>query len=63
MYNDKHTISIKEAAALIGIGQSTAYTAAKNGTFPVPVIRVGSRYVVPAEPLKTLLGISTTEAS
>ena len=45
------------AAAALGIGKSSAYTAA-NGTFPCRVIRVGSRYVVPTAGLKAVLGLS-----
>ncbi|WP_434158787.1 DNA-binding protein [Rhodococcus sp. BGS-1C] len=46
------------AAAALGIGKSSAYTAAANGTFPCRVIRVGSRYVVPTAGLKAVLGLS-----
>ena len=35
------------AASIFGIGRAQAYELAKNDDFPVPVIRVGSRYRVP----------------
>jgi hypothetical protein len=34
------------AAAILGIGRSTAYALAATGDFPVPVLRVGRRYRV-----------------
>ncbi|WP_290704169.1 DNA-binding protein [Gordonia sp. UBA5067] len=49
---------IVTAAAAFGIGTSTAYAAAQNGTFPTRVIKVGSRYVVPTADLKAALGLS-----
>lgn len=51
------TLTLPEAAALLGISRSTAYHAAAADKFPVPVIRVGSRYVVPTKPLLDLLGL------
>ena len=35
------------AASIFGLGRALAYELAKNDDFPVPVIRVGSRYRVP----------------
>lgn len=51
------TISIRDAAPLLGISASTAYAAVRAGTFPVPVIHIGGRIVVPTAPLRKLLGI------
>lgn len=50
-------VSLPDAGKALGIGQSSAYAAAKNGTFPVPVIRIGGRYTVPTAPLRKLLGL------
>jgi len=58
---DSPTISIRDAAPLLGISTSTAYAAVKAGTFPVPVIHIGSRISVPTAPLRKLLGIDTDE--
>ena len=49
------TCTVEEAARLLGIGRSLAYEAVRQGTFPVGVIRVGSRYLVPLAPLERLL--------
>ncbi|WP_301925161.1 helix-turn-helix transcriptional regulator [Corynebacterium glaucum] len=54
-------ISLSEAASLLGIGRSTAYNYAREGNFPVPVFRVGSRYVVPTRPLLEALGLNREE--
>lgn len=48
------------AARALGIGKSTAYAAARAGTFPVRVLKVGSRYVVPTADLRTALGLTPT---
>jgi predicted site-specific integrase-resolvase len=45
------------AAAILGIGRSTAHALARAGEFPVPVIRVGHRYRVPVAPILQLLGL------
>ncbi|GAA3344818.1 hypothetical protein GCM10020358_49580 [Amorphoplanes nipponensis] len=47
---------IETAASVLGIGRTTAYTLARSGDFPTPVIRVGRRYVVAVEGLLTVLG-------
>jgi excisionase family DNA binding protein len=50
---DAATISIDEAASIIGVGRNQAYAAAKRGE--LPVIRVGKRYLVLKAALKRLL--------
>lgn len=37
------TISLAEAALILGIHKSTAWAFVQAGTFPVPVVRVGTR--------------------
>lgn len=51
------TTTLRAAADLLGISKSSAYAAARNGTFPTKVIQIGGRYVVPTKPLLDLLGI------
>lgn len=53
------TMSIRDAAPLLGVSASTAYAAVRAGTFPVPVIHIGGRIVVPTAPLRKLLGIDS----
>ncbi|MCC8929745.1 DNA-binding protein [Rhodococcus sp. I2R] len=48
---------IPTSCRALGISPSSGYAQAKKGEFPVRVIRVGSRYVVPTAGLLDLLGI------
>jgi predicted DNA-binding transcriptional regulator AlpA len=48
-------VSADEAFAFLGIDRTTGYRAILENTFPVPVIRVGRIYRVPAVPLRRLL--------
>ncbi len=51
------TTDIETAGLILGIGRSRAYTLAKSGEFPVPLIRVGRSYIVPVPAILHLLGI------
>ena len=51
----KQTLNLPEAAAVLGISRNLAYTLAREGKFPVPVISLGRRLVVSREALKRLL--------
>ena len=50
------TTSVATAGAIIGVGRSRAYQLAKTNQFPVSVLRVGRRYLVPTTALLALLG-------
>jgi hypothetical protein len=50
------TTDIGTAAAILGIGRTKGYQLAKEGAFPVAVLRIGRRYVVPVPCLLKLLG-------
>jgi excisionase family DNA binding protein len=54
------TLDAVEAAVLLGISKSHCYhTIIEEGTLGgLPVIRVGSRIKIPAEPMRKLLGIT-----
>jgi hypothetical protein len=47
---------VETAASILKIGRTNAYELAKAGAFPVKVIRIGRRYVVPVQPILALLG-------
>ena len=49
----KRTISIQEAAKVLGIGRDQAYNAARLGQ--IPTIRIGRRLLVPVPALERLL--------
>ena len=48
------TISVEEAAALLGVSRSAAYRAAKAGQ--LQTFRMGRRLLVPTAPLLRMLG-------
>jgi hypothetical protein len=41
------TTNIKTAATILGIGRTKAYELARTGNFPIKILRVGRRYLVP----------------
>jgi hypothetical protein len=47
---------VETAGAILGIGRTKAYELTKTGRFPVRVLRIGRRYVVPIPEILTLLG-------
>lgn len=51
----RQTCSVAEAAVALGLGRSTAYKAARDGT--LPVLRVSHRLLVPTAKLAAMLGI------
>lgn len=48
-------VTADEAFAELGIDRTTGYRAIQEGTFPVPIIRVGRCIRVPVAPLMRLL--------
>ena len=48
-------LTAEEAFAELGIDRGTGYKAIRDGTFPVPVIRVGRIIRVPTAALRRLL--------
>ena len=53
---DPLTVTVEEAAVLLGISRSTAYELATRGD--LPTIRMRRRILVPAAALGQLLGVS-----
>jgi len=54
------TLSVEEAAQLLGLGRSAAYAAARRGE--IPSRRLGRRVIVPVPALLEWLGVSTPAA-
>ena len=50
---EKLTLSIEEAAKLLGIGRNLCYERVKTGE--IPVIKIGRRLLVPRRALEKLL--------
>lgn len=53
------TVSVDEAAAILGVSRGSAYAAVRAGT--IPSVRVGRRLLIPTARLAALLGLSTAE--
>ena len=53
------TLTIEQAAELLGVSARTAYRAAAAGE--IPTLRLGRRRLVPTPRLLTLLGAAPTE--
>lgn len=54
------TTDLLTAASVLRIGRTKAYQLAAAGRFPVPVVRVGHRYVVAVGHLLHVLGLDTS---
>ena len=54
------TISVEEAAALLGLGRTAAYEAARRGE--IPSRRLGRRVIVPVPALLDWLGVAAPAA-
>ncbi|TWS20984.1 helix-turn-helix domain-containing protein [Tsukamurella asaccharolytica] len=53
---------LRTAARALGIGKSMAYRLADQGKFPCPIMRIGSRWVVPTAGLRAALGLTEATA-
>ncbi|MBN1174992.1 MAG: helix-turn-helix domain-containing protein [Micromonosporaceae bacterium] len=51
------TTDLVTAASVLGIGRTTAYHLARTGQFPVPLRRVGRRYLVAVAHLLHAVGL------
>lgn len=51
-------VNLPTAARALSLGLTSAYVMAKQGQFPVPLIKVGGQYRVRRADLMTLLGVS-----
>ncbi len=58
---ERETLTVEEAAQVLGIGRSCAYEAARQGQ--IPVVRVGRRFVVPRAALEEFLQGKDLEGS
>lgn len=58
---DRKTLSVPEAAEVLGIGRSAAYQAARTGE--LPTIKIGRRVLVPMVALDRLLGRAEANAA
>ena len=49
---------VETAAEVLGVGRTLAYDLVKTRQFPIPVVRLGRRIIVPVPELLALLGAS-----
>ena len=49
------TVSIEEAARMLGIGRTTAYQLARAGAFPARIFKIGSGWKVSRHSLELLI--------
>lgn len=57
---DRAVVSAEEAFAELGIDRSTGYKAIRDGTFPLPVVKIGRLIRVPTVALRQLLQLDDT---
>ena len=50
---ERQTLTVEEAARVLGIGRNSAYEAVRRGE--IPAIRIGKRFVVPWVALERML--------
>jgi excisionase family DNA binding protein len=53
-WRDRATVTVEQAAPILGVGRSTAYILARTGE--LPTLRLGRRFVVPVATLRRMLG-------
>ncbi len=59
----KTTVTVPEAARMLGISRNLAYQLAQDGALAgVPVIRLGRRMVIPRTPFLRALGLEDKPA-
>jgi hypothetical protein len=51
------TTDVETAGAILGVGRTKAYELARTGQFPVKVLRIGKRYLVPVPAILRLLDL------
>jgi excisionase family DNA binding protein len=52
-------LDLAHAAALLGVGRTTAYRLVHDGQWPTPVLRLGRLIKIPTQPLLALLAGTT----
>ncbi len=58
---ERLTLTVAEAARLLGLSRGAAYAAVKNGQ--LPVLRIGKRLLVPRRALERLLDKGNNEGA
>jgi excisionase family DNA binding protein len=56
-------LDLVQAAALLGVGRTTAYRLSHDGQWPTPVLRLGRLIKIPTQPLLELLAGTTRDVA
>jgi excisionase family DNA binding protein len=56
-------LDLVQAAALLGVGRTTAYRLVHDGQWPTPVLRLGRLIKIPTQPLLELLAGTIRETA
>ena len=56
MENSRQTVTVPEAANILGIGRSGAYEAVRHGQ--IPALKIGHRILVPIAALERMLEVT-----
>lgn len=56
------TVSIPEAARVLGVSRGTGYALARRGEFPTRLLKLGAQWRVPTADLRALVGIEDADA-
>ena len=56
-------LDLIQAAALLGVGRTTAYRLVHDGQWPTPVLRLGRLIKIPTQPLLELLAGATRDTA
>jgi excisionase family DNA binding protein len=53
--SDRRTLTVDEAAPILGISATTLYRTIERGECPIPVLRIGARVLIPKDALDLVL--------
>jgi excisionase family DNA binding protein len=56
-HEPRATVDVATAAEILGVNKLTLYDAIRRGDSPVPVIKVGRRYLISKSELDRVLGV------
>ena len=54
--------NVETAGSIFGLSRTQSYESVRTGQFPVPVVRIGRRIVVPVAPILAALGLEARVA-
>ncbi len=54
-HSARRTLTVDEAAPILGISATTLYRAIERGECPIPVLRIGTRVLIPRDALDLVL--------